>query len=229
MKLHVDAWRANQKLRSFPLNRMVSTSSTAPYYSPKAENFSHNCADLTMVREAAQRQDVRMPEDAWRGAIADVRHKLLLGRPRPGEDGQHDWFHALFPCKRSAMLVLPGTLVDAGFGHMVFEHKAQVLEPVLLPLFSFDGWLAATFQWRSWLWHATTLPIGSVQRLRVLPVLDSLPSGVMETMAKNAFWTMPMSDIVRFSSLCGVVIEDSANLCEAVLQAIKDILKVSDS
>lgn len=162
------------------------------------------------------------------GSIAAVGHRLLIGRPKAGSVGELEWFHALFQYPRSAVVAWPGKLVDLGPGRKGFLHDPKVLEPVLLPVCALEGLQAATFQWRSWLWQLTTLPIAMTKQVSVLPVLDREPLPVLHTMAHKAFWNMPRSDIVRFAALGGVVINEAASLCDSVLQAVQGILNVSD-
>lgn len=225
-KLSRQAFEAQAANRSLNFNEIVGTVAAAPYYSPKPEMFAHNVSDLASIDAAAAAGDINKVAGCWLGEVAAVDHRLLVGVPHStGDASRMQWYHVLTYYPRSSILAWPGSLNDAG-GYKVFEHSAEVLEPVLLALFDFSGVLACSFVWRSWLWQAKKSPATMTQAVRIAPVVEHGPRPILEVMALKAFWSMTRTQVVAFAKLRDVAIPDSANLCDTLMAAVQGLLGV---
>ena len=77
-KVPDDAYRALHSRDSLPFSSIVSTKPIADFNAPSASNRMNRAADLPMLRDAAARNDYRLPREAWRGVLADVKHKMIV-------------------------------------------------------------------------------------------------------------------------------------------------------
>ena len=164
--------------RSMPWSEIVGSRQEAPYYSPKAEMFSTNVADLALLSDLASLGDMNRAADTWVGDVAAVEHRLLI-RKRPEENlGKEGvWFHALYHWPMSAVLVWPGRLAVLG-NAAVFTHDASCSETTLLSMWDVLAWEACTFVWRSPLWQSKNLEADVLNPRRAVPVIEHGPTTI---------------------------------------------------
>lgn len=222
------AFHAKAKARSMPFNNVVSTKQAANYYSPAAENVSHNVADLAVLRDCHSRGDSNLVDAAWIGEVASVPHKLMLGVPSAAGTST-TWYHLLFHYTKSGVIAWPVVRKNIGPNTFPFDHGSKISKPVVLSMCSIEGLVACTFEWRSWLWQVRNLPEGVRLPVRVRAVAEGEPKPLLEVMAARAFWNMGASEITQFASLKpGVELPHDGSLCNTVVAAIKGILGVDD-
>lgn len=223
-RLPIQAFQGKIAERSLPWQTVVSTSSATTWYSPNAENYSANAADMVLLQEARRAGDLDAVSEAWLGCVAQVSHKLLLGIPQG--NGQFRYYHLLHHFDKSGVLGWPDDVVSVpGTGQQVFVHSLSEKSPTVLALLSFEGVRAMTFKWWSWLHqvHAWGRKVSDLP-VRIAAVIDNGPAGGLEVAAKHAFWAMSRTSIVRLGGLKGVVVPGSATMCEALMLVVQACL-----
>ena len=137
------AFRAKVASRSLPFQEVVSSDQKASYYSPKAENFSVNCADLSLLRAVApSNYDLT---NVWLGEFCHVSHRLVIGGVQ-GATLTAPWFHALLHFDQSSCILWPGTIKKIGTSEY-FEHDLERSEPFVHPLLTLDKVEAYSISW----------------------------------------------------------------------------------
>lgn len=186
-RLQKEDFQAKVDARSLPWQSVVSTSSAAGWYSPKAENFCANVADLRMLESAMQSGNMNIVSEAWVGDIAAAAHKLIVGVAMEG--GDRRWFHVLHHVDKSSVIAWPGRLEKLkGSSHTCFYHDESVNEFTFLPLTTFNNLMACTFVWRSWASLVNEKPQPRTTLPRRLHLVVNLgPSPVLEVAARCAF------------------------------------------
>ena len=210
--------------RSLPWNDIVGTKDPAPFYSPRAEMFSHNIADMVMLEAARKAGDINMVQQAWVGEVANVAHRLLLGMPSAGGADDHRlWFHVFYHYPQSAVLAWPGVLEKFG-NHIVFVHNFDINQPVLLGLHRLDNIKACTFEWRAPLWQEKNMAGGMMKPHRIVAAIEHGPAPVLECMARKAFWRMSRTQVSKFATLHGTEVPGAASLVDALQLVVQAVL-----
>lgn len=228
--LPADVFGASQKQESLSFSEIVTTSSKPDFFSPSAVNHCLPVSDLFMLRRAKDLSAYNLCRNAWMGELFDISHHILLTQKRTDGSLMHLVGGYYFPnsCVVCWPIQIRSTSSPGAMSY--FEPDLQVVEPVLLPIFSLhpDDLTATTYTWRSWLWQQQNLPSTSGLRPAVRPFLDAPFGPALEIAAKHAFWHLPKSSLLRFSAQQGVDISEGATLYEVVHTLCSAILRLPD-
>jgi len=126
VRLQDEVWKMPRSLESMPWGEVVSTNAVSPYYSCKAENFTQNCSDLPLLRQAEKQGDLNAVRGAWIWQLAVFEHKLLL---KVKMNGKEQWHHCLFHQPTSAIALWLGQLqvAKSRFGAVTyFVHDSSM-------------------------------------------------------------------------------------------------------
>ena len=154
-KVPDDAYRALHSRDSLPFSSIVSTKPIADFNAPSASNRMNRAADLPMLRDAAARNDYRLPREAWRGVLADVKHKMIVCKMAAKPTDPNEYFVAGYHFPQSSVCGWPVKLnsFDDDGGAEFFDPITDgVNEPCLFPMFSLEveKFRACTYTWTSW-------------------------------------------------------------------------------
>ncbi len=138
----------------FPANQIVSTVAKAPWYSPPANSFTQQHADLALLSDASSSGKWPLLSSAWLGCLCKHKHKILLSKA-----GQEQKWFALHSWQDSAVLVWPAEEVTIpGSTCKCYTPALNVAQPVMLSMVELDTWQALSFQWKSVAWQYSQYP-----------------------------------------------------------------------
>jgi len=137
--LNADTFNAQQSKSSMPLGKIEGTTSPAPWWSPKPENYTVPVADLFMLRQCAAAGDMGLLGDAWVGALLDCSHKLAIKFESESctHPGSH-WYVPLHHFPGSAVLAWPVQITKPTpvSDVLIVNFEVGFARPVLLPVTS---------------------------------------------------------------------------------------------
>ena len=226
VRLDDSCFKAKVAHRSMDWQKVCSHERAPGFYSPKAENYSTNHADLPLLKACVEAGDVNLAADAWMADLFSVGHRVVFRLPSELPKYAGVWYHALHHFDKSSVLAWPGSLVQmAGLAEYFFERARGVSAPVLIPVWNLTGIVAATFKWRSFAWQWRRFQgSGSELTARVLPFLDVGPVAVAELAVRCAFWKLSRAFVVRFSAqVWGLNIPAKASLCVALQTVVQHV------
>lgn len=148
LKLGPEYFRARKDLQSLPFDDIATTTQQAPYWSPKPENNMVPIADLRLLRDFAQSNDVTLFQQADSGAICDFRHRLVVKRSVDGGGGDQ-WYFAMGHFHVSSVLLWPWSRCEVqhnGVAGVFFELNPSVGEPSMATMSDLTIWLGAPIQ-----------------------------------------------------------------------------------
>ena len=228
-KLPKDVYSQARLDRSLKFESVVSTKRSPEHFSPSANNDCVPCADLSMLRGAHRRGNLKLVRRAWIGALAHIKHRLILCFHDAAEPSL---YLAGYHFSESAVLCWPlkRVLVPGGYNAYYFELLA-CSEPVLRPIFEHYHGKALrevegyTYKWCSWAWQYYEYPLA---RDRWEPCtrmfLEEGPLPLLTIAARKAFWSMPKVSLVPYCQDLGVALGSGASLFACVYELVKHII-----
>lgn len=141
-------YRARKDLQSLPFEDIATTTQQAQYWSPKPENNMVPTADLQLLRDFAQSNDVTLFQQADSGAICDFRHRLVVKRSVDGGGGDQ-WYFAMGHFHASSVLLSPCSRREVqhnGVAGVFYELSPSVGEPSMATMRDLTIWLGAPIQ-----------------------------------------------------------------------------------
>ena len=176
----------------FPVKELTSTRQDTKWFSPNAENSAAPVADLKLIADAVNRNNLRLLQHAWLGTLARWQHKVILRTPNE----EHTWAFALGPVGDSAVLVWPAKQHVYGVdgSTLFFEPVLTLKRPVMLSIFDLGDWEACCCQWRSPAWVVRHCP-GAPMATSVIAMRSSATMTLKQLASKYAFWDLPMSTL----------------------------------
>ena len=226
VRLDDSCFKAKVAHRSMDWQKVCGHERAPGFYSPKAENYSTNHADLPLLKACVEAGDVNLAADAWMADLCSVGHRVVFRLPSELPKYAGVWYHALHHFDRSSVLAWPGSLVQmAGLAEYFFERARGVSAPVLIPVWNLTGIVAATIKWRSFAWQWRRFQgSGSELTARALPFVDVGPVAVAELAVRCAFWKLSRAFVVRFSAqVWGLNIPAKASLCVALQTVVQHV------
>lgn len=142
---------------SLNFSEVVTTSSTAPWYSPSATNVNTPFAYLALIADAKQRGDFKLVRDAALGNVCVASHRFafcIRATAKCAPSIRDEWFIALSHWPDSAALLWPvsNNFVE-GANIAYLELSTACTRPVLKGMVEADCIFACEITWRSWLWQ----------------------------------------------------------------------------
>lgn len=180
------AFQPHVKDLSLPFSTTVSTSSSVPWFSPGAVNWSLSTADLAMVKPGSEGNQRESLSTAWLSILIRPARKLLLQ-----SDGDA-LGNSLCIRGRSALL-FPASVGELfGDGEKFWQlDLANIWEPNLRLIVLLNGISGVCFEWRAPYWQRARSPRASElpPALRSFSTASS-PQPLVQFAARKAFWAM---------------------------------------
>lgn len=221
-----EAFKVKTSNFSMKFKQLKGKKQKSAYFSPLAVNTGVPAADMAALRAASAQGDFKLLNNAWIGFVMTAKHSIVFCTGPPASEDT-DWYIALHHMPDSSVLVWPARRIRCeGTDLSYIEPKSNVLRPVFLPLFTYEGITAYVYHWRSWLWQNWKVPnivtAGASMSTRAFVRGDG--SNVMALLAKNAFFDLGKADLERLSSFMGYDLDLRGTLFAACLTLVMHIL-----
>lgn len=220
------AFMPDIKQASMAFSEIVTSSSTAPYWSPCAQGLSAPAADLKVMQETAP--SFAAASTCWLGALFNIKHRFAFQTRSEVASSSARWWLPLDHCDHSAILAWPCTMVRCSQnGDCYFEPDLSVREPQLLVITSLAGIRAHAIQWRS---PACQFRAYQVHfrgaSLGVRPFALGGPATVLEVAARAGFWRLGKAFLDDLADL--LKLQKAATVFQTLVSMTSEILKCSD-
>jgi hypothetical protein len=217
-KLSPTAFKPDFGTASLPFWKIVGSNSSPTWFSPAATNYSIANADLALVRLGKATGNFSCINTAWLGTVVRVKHHLLIRDTANGGAwcfAVHHWADScvlLFPAKSG---VFPGSEVQ-------YWEPDLEKEFLVHPLCSFDGIEAITYTWKAPHWQRAAFPASCALplALRAVSVAGRAPETLIQCAARQAFWSIEKTTLLKLGSFLGYVISHSASLFDIVFAMV---------
>lgn len=194
---------------SLPMGEIVGQQQATAWWSPGAENWHCQFADVLMMRTLQDQNRLEMVSKAWLGICATPSIPMLL-KPANRPD-QNTWYLPIASFDDSAVLVLPAVLTRVrrneyyyfNFDHAHLEKKVETI--VITDL---SDWEATAAAWKppSWTWDTfdrlnhthERLPVG-VHLFKV-----GLSYSLQEFVGRKCFYSMGVETLRKFMTYWGL-------------------------
>ena len=154
---------------------IVSTQQKTSFYNPPATNLTVRYADLFMLRDLMERDNLRLCRTAWLGSIGDVSHRFVMQHKAPNGD-----IELLFPLhhfKDSGLLCFDVKETVVGNDTMFEFVIGQSPKIIALVNLGKLAPLACDVKVRSWAWQWFHKPelITTKPMIRIFKQGDLIP------------------------------------------------------
>lgn len=214
---------------SMQFGEVVSTSSTAPWYSPGPPSFCQAHADLQLLLDCHSAGDWKRASLAWLGRLCLGQHRLLVQSLRTSVNSP--WLFALHHWADSSVLCWPALerkIVSSGGPSnrdvSCYELDVDGGRPMLISIVDVVATQAMTYTWRSPAWQAVAFPASKAMPMAIRAFVDDPPADLKTVAARKAFWGLERSFVQRFGAHIGVEVPDGSNLLDTLVCVIQGAL-----
>lgn len=220
---------------SLSLGEISSTSSTTPWYSPGAENFSVPYADLHLLRWAVATKTEGSLHQAWYGALMKCSHHIVV-KMSP-DTVKRGWFFPLFQVGSSAVIAWPADErivrhedVEVQF-FVPRRTSVNDVKQVFVACCDPHKWVARSFVWKTPLqqfmaYSSVPRAVWGEWQLVAMPTSASAP--LLQVAARCCFWELPKTWLEKVAKAEHYDIEGKTDTFGVLWALVKGILEVSD-
>lgn len=221
VKLSKEVFQATKLKPSLPFHKIVSTSSTVPWYSPGAANWSCASADLDAILYAHKHNSFAALQHTWFGTFVRPDHQLLLRRA----SGDPTWYFGTHAWNDSAFLAFPASCGKLPMTDGAYWVADMSKPPVFLTMLALEDWVGVVYKWRTPAWQvAACAAAGSLPAsLRAFSTTGE-PKPFLTVAAMMAFWSVEKSTLTKLSSHLGLALPEGGSLMDTVWGLMKHCL-----
>lgn len=142
---------------------LSSGQATTSWYSPKAEDWGRQYADLSLMRFMCEHGLMHLTGECWLGALMNFRHHMVVRHSHSG--AKSAWYFPLRHISGSCCLLWPAALEQVpGLDAQYLVPKncdLPRIQDMLILVVDLSKWEAWLFEWRAPHWQAKEWPSAS--------------------------------------------------------------------
>ena len=212
------------------LYEMTSMQQKTSWYSPAPECWGQRFADQALLNEAYDRKNWCELDRLWLSSVIKVKHNIIA-RYIKGDGGRGMARAVTVPMRGSTAFCWPlmeDTQASPAGDVWRLGGKAD-LDDLVAPIYCLDHWEFRCVRWRSpaWQWvHCVRSRNCWPIAIRAFAVEGEVWESFPRLAARHAYWSLPLSTVIAFCALVGLILPRGIALFDAIFQGISHTLQL---
>ena len=189
-----------------PIKGIATRQKQASYYSPQPENGALPQADLKILRDAHEADDVALLEKGFLNAFCCSDVHIVFRREVEGNK-KLAWHMGLTYFRHSAAIAWPVSLepVDGIDGRFVVIPANDIARHTLINVQTWDGLTCMAYKFRSWAWQLANVPAAAKWHPAIRIFTEGAEKSMLRGAADAAWWDLEIDALKQMAaehSLC---------------------------